>query len=92
MEWPVVRLMAISFALTGNFMGCIQRWQDSLFCLKTPSDRVLGNAISGALSIDVDCQLGCDDIANELLALKSLLFRTSLFWLCLLAGCILVLL
>lgn len=92
LEWPVVRFMSISFALTGNFIGCVQRWQDSLFCFKTPTDRVLGNAISGALNIDVDCQLGCEDISNELLALKSLLFRTSLFWLCLLAIYILLLL
>lgn len=91
-EWPVVRLMSLSFALTGNFLSCVQRWQDSLLCFKTPSDKVLGNAIGGALNIDVDCQLGCEDIDKELLALKSLLFRTSLFWLCLLAVYILVLL
>jgi len=91
-EWPVVRLMSLSFALTGNFLSCVQRWQDSLLCFKTPSDRVLGNAIGGALNIDVDCQLGCEDINKELLALQGLLFRTSLFWLCLLAVYILVLL
>jgi len=89
-EWPVVRLLGLSFAITGNFMTCMQRWRHSLLCFKTPSDQVLGNAVGGALDIDVDCIFDCDSICAELEALMALFYRTSLFWLCGLAVYVLI--
>ncbi|WP_353405730.1 hypothetical protein [Pseudoteredinibacter isoporae] len=85
LEWPVVRVLGLSFAITGNFISCMQRWRDSLLCFKTPSKKVLGNAVGGALDIEVDCKLDCDAICCEMEALQSLFFRTGLFWLCALA-------
>lgn len=85
LEWPVVRVLGLSFAITGNFLSCMQRWKDSLLCFKTPSKKVLGNAVGGALNIDVDCKLDCDSICCEMEALQSLFFRTGLFWLSFLA-------
>ncbi|MBB6520919.1 regulatory signaling modulator protein AmpE [Pseudoteredinibacter isoporae] len=85
LEWPVVRVLGLSFAITGNFISCMQRWRDSLLCFKTPSKKVLGNAVGGALDIDVDCKLDCESICCEMEALQSLFFRTGLFWLCALA-------
>lgn len=85
LEWPVVRVLGLSFAITGNFLSCMQRWKDSLLCFKTPSKKVLGNAVGGALNIDVDCKLDCESICCEMEALQSLFFRTGLFWLSVLA-------
>lgn len=90
LEWPVVRLLGLSFAITGNFMSCMQRWRHSLLCFKTPSDQVLGNAVGGALDIDVDCIFDCELICAELEALMALFYRTSLFWLCGLAVYVLI--
>ncbi|WP_299976773.1 regulatory signaling modulator protein AmpE [uncultured Pseudoteredinibacter sp.] len=84
LEWPVVRVLGLSFAITGNFMSCMQRWRDSLLCFKTPSKKVLGNAIGGALDIDVE-KLDCEAICCEMETLQSLFYRTGLFWLCALA-------
>ncbi len=85
LESAVVRVLGLSFAITGNFISCMQRWRDSLLCFKTPSKKVLGNAVGGALDIDVDCKLDCESICCEMEALQSLFFRTGLFWLCALA-------
>lgn len=90
LEWPVVRLLGLSFAITGNFMTCMQRWRHSLLCFKTPSEQVLGNAVGGALDIDVDCIFDCELICAELEALMALFYRTSLFWLCGLAVYVLI--
>ncbi|MCV6621270.1 MAG: regulatory signaling modulator protein AmpE [Cellvibrionaceae bacterium] len=84
LEWPVVRVLGLSFAITGNFMSCMQRWRDSLLCFKTPSKKVLGNAVGGALDIDVE-KLDCEAICCEMETLQSLFYRTGLFWLCALA-------
>ncbi|MCV6625079.1 MAG: regulatory signaling modulator protein AmpE [Cellvibrionaceae bacterium] len=85
LEWPVVRLLALSFAITGNFTSCMQRWRHSLLCLQTPSKQVLGNAIGGALDFDADKVADSESIISDLGAMQALFYRTGLFWLCALA-------
>lgn len=84
-EWPVVRLLGLSFAITGNFMACMQRWKHSLLCFKTPSKQVLGHAVGGALDISKDHVFDGESIRCEMEALLALFYRTGLFWLCSLA-------
>ncbi len=83
LEWPAVRILGISFALTGNFVGCFQQWRDFLICTESSSATVLMYAVRGALSLGERVSLEVSD--NELRALQSLLSRTLLLWVCLLA-------
>ncbi|TQV79474.1 transcriptional regulator [Exilibacterium tricleocarpae] len=83
LEWPAVRLLGGSFALTGNFVGCIQQWRAFMTCFESPSAKVLMHAIRGALTIGEEVAQEVSE--NELRALQSLLSRTLMLWLCLLA-------
>jgi AmpE protein len=83
LEWPAVRVLGISFALTGNFVGCFQQWRAFLTCVESSSEIVLMHAIRGALTISDRLSMEVSD--NELRALQSLLSRTLLLWVCLLA-------
>jgi len=85
LEWPAVRVMGLSFALTGNFVGCFQRWRDHFFCLKRPTDVILVSFVHGALSVR-GVELNDENITEqEIEALLPLLSRTLVFLLCALA-------
>jgi len=81
MEWPAVRVLGLSFALTGNFVGCIQRWRESLLCVKRPTMLTIGASVLGALSVGQDVTQTCEVTRYELSLLDKLYKRTLWFWL-----------
>lgn len=100
LEWPAIRLIGFSWALAGNFVGCYQQWRESLLCLKSPSTLVLRHYIKGALGINIGVDgvvaanggsgeavvadpLG--DIGDGIKGLRSLMARTLVVWLSVLA-------
>lgn len=81
LEWPAVRLLGISFAFTGNFVGCYERWRECLLCSKRSTVTILGPLILGALAVrDNTAQTG-DVTRKELALLDRLYLRTLRFWL-----------
>jgi AmpE protein len=81
LEWPAVRLLGLSFALTGNFVGCFSRWKESVLCVKRSTVKTLSESILGALSVDQDIAQTCDVTQRELSLLDRLYVRTLWFWL-----------
>lgn len=49
LEWPVVRLMGLTWALAGNFDTCFPRWKRTALDFTSPSIYVLQNQLRGAL-------------------------------------------
>lgn len=80
-EWPVVRFLGLSFALTGNFVGCFQRWKDSLWSEVRTSRDVLSSMVLGALTVSDGLDQTCDVTRKELNLLSKLYTRTLWFWL-----------
>lgn len=80
-EWPAVRILGLSFAMTGNFVGCIRRWRDSLLCVKRPTQMTIGQSVLGALSVDDNLDQTCEVTRKELSLLDKLYLRTLWFWL-----------
>lgn len=81
MEWPVTRLLGLSFAFTGNFVGCYNRLKECLICFKRSSQEVLTQSILGALSVDENLTQSCEVTRKELDLLSKLYKRTLWFWL-----------
>lgn len=81
LEWPAVRLLGLSFALTGNFVGCFHRLRECVFCAKRSTIAVLSPLILGALMVDDDVSQTCDVTRKELNLLNGLYTRTLWFWL-----------
>lgn len=84
LEWPAVRVLGFSFAITGNFVGCINRWKNYALCAEGTSAYVLRETVLGALSVDDELMLSCDCTQREVAALKRLYSRTLWFW----VGCL----
>lgn len=80
-EWPAVRVLGLSFAMTGNFVGCYRHWRDCLICPKRSTVQVLSPMILGALSVDDDISQTCEVTRKELSLLERLYTRTLWFWL-----------
>lgn len=80
LEWLPVRLLGVSFAITGNFVGCVNRWKVYVFCLTSTSRSVLRETVLGALSVDDELMQSCDCTQREINALKRLYTRTLWFW------------
>ncbi len=81
LEWPAVRLLGLSFALTGNFVGCFHRWKDCVFCISRSTTAVLSPMILGALSVEDEVTQTCEVTRKELNLLTGLYTRTLWFWL-----------
>jgi len=81
LEWPAVRLLGLSFALTGNFVGCFQRLRECVLCLRRSTVAVLSPLILGALSVDEDLMQTCEVTRKELTLLTGLYTRTLWLWL-----------
>lgn len=85
MEWPAVRVLGFSFALTGNFVGCFQRWNEKLLCSQSSTPEVMEHYIHGALNVNGQ-ELVLEQVTEqEVEGLLPLLSRTLVFWLCVLA-------
>lgn len=85
LEWPAARVLGLSFALTGNFVGCIQRWRTQLWSVEQSTGEVLLEAVLGALSVDEEAPVSAKTTEREYKATLSLFSRTLIFWLCVLA-------
>jgi AmpE protein len=90
MEWPAVRLLGLSFAITGNFVSCMERWRNHFFNVESPSSLVLRETALGAVSADESMEQSCACTQREVSALKRLYARTFWFWLGALAVVILL--
>ncbi len=85
LEWPVVRVLGLSFALTGNFVGCFKRWKECLMCTDRPTDEIMEHYVHGALNLNGE-ELVLEQVTEqEVEALLPLLSRTLVLWLCVLA-------
>ncbi|MGH1469791.1 MAG: regulatory signaling modulator protein AmpE [Cellvibrionaceae bacterium] len=85
LEWPAVRILGATFALTGSFVGCIKSWQEKLLCAESTTTQVLEHYVNGALDIDESVQLIDVLTQREFKEIISLYSRTLIFWVCLLA-------
>jgi AmpE protein len=87
LEWPAARVLGLSFALTGNFAGCIHSWRNYLWSAEHSTAQVLVHYVLGALRLDDEAlPVSSADIAErEFKATLSLFSRTLIFWLCVLA-------
>lgn len=81
LEWPAVRLLGLSFALTGNFVGCYHRWKECVFCVRRSTKAALSPLILGALLVEDELTQTCEVTRKELNLLNGLYTRTLWFWL-----------
>lgn len=82
MEWPAARVLAMSFAITGNFVSCYKSWRKHMLNIQEQTRDLLSRAIFGALSV-ADTTVQTVDITQKELALLDRLYvRTLWFWLC----------
>jgi len=84
-EWPAVRVLGVSFAVTGNFVGCINRWKVYILCQTAKSHYILKESVMGALSVDDELVQSCNCTQREVSALKRLYTRTLWLWVLILA-------
>lgn len=85
LEWLPVRILGVSFAITGNFVGCINHWKRLATSTSASSAGVLRETVLGALSVDDELMQSCDCTQREIAALKRLYARTLWFWITCLA-------
>lgn len=84
-EWPAVRAVGLSFALTGNFVNCIKNWQQCFWDFERPSEEVIRYSCEGGLGVD-EQEPEFEDISPRHFKLTLALFsRTIIFWICALA-------
>ena len=91
LEWPAVRLLGVSFAFTGNFVGCYNRWRECVFCGKRSTVAALSPLILGALAVEENTAQTGPVTRKELVLLYRLYSRTMWFWLVVAALIILLL-
>ena len=51
LEWPAVRVLGLSWAMVGNFVGCFTLWRECFFCARKSSSTILLMSAEGALGI-----------------------------------------
>ncbi len=81
LEWPAVRLLGLSFALTGNFSGCMGQWKECVLCVRRSTIEALSPMILGALSVSEELEPDCEITRKELSLMSKLYQRTFWFWL-----------
>lgn len=85
LEWLPARVLAASFALTGNFVGCANRLRQQWLSTDATAGGLLASTALGALSLDDEFVHSCDVTLREVAAIKRLYRRTLWLWLALLA-------
>ncbi|WP_370981316.1 histidine kinase [Agaribacterium sp. ZY112] len=80
LEWPAVRLLGLTFALTGNFSGCMEHWRDCVLCARRRTIDILSPMILGALSVRDDLEQSCEVTRKELTLMSKLFQRSLWFW------------
>ncbi len=84
LEWPVVRVLGCSLALTGNFMGAFQSVIDSLWSFDESTELKLERMVHGALNVNGSELVQEGITESEIEALQPLLSRSLVLWLCVL--------
>lgn len=85
LEWPVVRVLGCTFALTGNFVGCFQRVVDALLNTDRSTLDELEIMVHGALNVNTQELVQESITEQEVEALLPLLSRSLILWLCVMA-------
>lgn len=85
LEWLPVRVLGLSFAVTGNFVGCMQCWRERVLCFQLSTRETMGRFVLGALSVDDKLIQTCDVTRRELGLMDGLYRRTVWLWLALAA-------
>ncbi len=80
-EWPAVRALGLSFAMTGNFVGCMRRWKESVLCVTRTTPMTIAQSVQGALSVDEAVDQTCEVTRKELVLMDRLYLRTLWLWL-----------
>lgn len=81
LEWPAARVLALSYAITGNFSACLNGVKGSLLSFSDNAKDTLLPAVLGSLSVDDSVPQTRDITRRELEAIARLLSRTLWFWL-----------
>lgn len=81
LEWPAARVLALSYAITGNFSACLNEGKARLLSMNDNAKDTLLPAILGALSVDENMPQTREVTRRELEAIARLLSRTLWFWL-----------
>ena len=86
LEWLPVRMLGFAFAIVGNFDTCIKAWREH-FNSELPSADILDDVGMKALPVylpdgQVDGEQFVKLAAEELLAVRHLLSRSLLVWVC----------
>lgn len=84
-EWPAVRLLGLTYAITGNFSGSMQAWKTIALRKKIPSDEALMQVLLGALAVEEKLPPNQEVSRRELEALTQLQARTLWCWLVIIA-------
>lgn len=80
LEWPGVRLLGLTFAFTGNFLSCMERWLGCLRCTSRSSAQIITHYVLGALGVLESNGQTCEITRRELFAMGRLLRRSLWFW------------
>lgn len=85
LEWPAIRLLSLTFALTGNFAASAQQWSEGFMASTKSTKQVASRSVMGALSISDELDKTCEVTRKELCLLARLFTRTLWLWLGLVA-------
>lgn len=80
MEWPAVRVLGLTFAFTGNFLSCMERWLGCLLCAQRSSADIITHYVLGALGVLEGNTQTPEVTRRELFAMARLLRRSLWFW------------
>lgn len=79
-DWPAIRVLGLSYAVTGNFIGCINAWKSAVTDRKLSNKEVLFKSLEGALFIDEAITHTKQITRKELEALQQIQTRTLWLW------------
>lgn len=81
LEWPAARVLALSYAITGNFSASLNGGRATLVSFEHDAKDTLLPAILGALAVDESVPQTQEITRRELEAIARLHSRTLWFWL-----------
>lgn len=85
LEWPAVRVLGLSFALTGNFVSCVHSLRNHFWSGEQATGQSLLHFAEGALQVGEKPAVAEQEAQVETAGILSLLNRTLIFWISVLA-------
>ncbi|MDP2228353.1 MAG: hypothetical protein Q8J78_12845 [Moraxellaceae bacterium] len=85
MEWPAARVLALGFALAGDFTATWQHWRRVVFEREAPALDLLEDAATAAQPVRLEAGAGRDELLLALESVSALFRRTLVLWVVLLA-------